>query len=100
MQLGFFIGGTILSAIWCIDWRHYIRYYVGLRPYSNRAQFIARSFFLACFLGSLVSVAMEILDSRPTIQWLGYSLMDSLLLLGAFFALDLPFRWWWGRRNN
>lgn len=101
MLIGFFIATTIISLTCSINWRHYIRYWVRSDPpHSPRKILIMRAFFLACVLGSAVQLALEIAQNRPSFGDLGVSLLDALLILAIFFALDSFFRWQIGHQKN
>jgi hypothetical protein len=98
MDIGFFIAVTVISLVWSIDWKHYVRYYKKTDCiWSVGNVIVLRIFFLVCFAGSLIQLIVEIIKHHPTLRDFGYSTLDSLLVLAIFFGLDAVFRWYWGK---
>jgi hypothetical protein len=101
MLIGFFIAVIVVSFACFINWRHYIRYWVRSDPpYPRRKVSIMRGFFLACVLGSMAQLGLEIAQNRPSFNDLSVSLFDAFLILAIFFLLDSFFRWQMGPPKN
>lgn len=93
MELGFFIATTVIMLIFNINWRHYVRYWLGPRPpYSSSKLMLARGFFLICFVSSAIKLVSEIINLHPALKSLGVALFDASLIMGIFFALDAVLR--------
>lgn len=101
MELGFFIATTVITLTWNINWRHYIRYWLGPgAPYQPWKRILMRGFFLVCLIGSAVQLVLEIVKLHPILNKLGVALFDAALIMAIFFALDIVFRWYWGRPKD
>jgi hypothetical protein len=96
--LGFMLCCVILSIVITLDWRHYIRYYVGRHSeYGKRREGVFRLFWLLCLISSGYGLINNIFDLRPGISDAVFSLLDGLILTGIFFAVDGVFRLTMGR---
>jgi hypothetical protein len=100
-QVGFEMAVTLISFAWCMNWQHYIRYWIrSAPPYRRRTILMMRGFFTLAMLGSVIRLARDIAANHPRFQDLGYSLLVSIPTIIIFFALDAFFRWQMGPPKN
>lgn len=98
MGFRFFIEAIVF--IFVFDSRHYARLWLGAEvSYSSWKFRLLRAFFWLALAGSSIQLVTEIINRRPGITDLGFSLVDSLALLSIFLIFDVLFRWRFGRRK-
>ena len=95
---GFFIAGSIISLAWSIGWRHYIRYWVGpgksyFAAPKRRTVLGIRLFFLACFIGNILSVVYEIWSRPLSLLDIVTALLFAAVIVLVCFFIDVIFRW-------
>jgi hypothetical protein len=98
VKLGFFIASTAFTVAWNLDWRHYVRYWIG--PRRRAVPTWLRAFLLVCMLGSIWQLVSEAYRQNPSLNGWGWALLDGLMFVGVFFAFDAIFRWRWGRPQD
>jgi hypothetical protein len=65
MLLGFSFAAVVISFLWNLDWRHYVRYWIKRDPpYSALLELGFRTFFLVSFLGAVVHLFQLINEKR------------------------------------
>ena len=66
MTTGFFLAGFFWTLWWNIDWRRFIKFYVGGPPYRRWIEIVFRTFFAACALGAADDVVTRLFrPNRP-----------------------------------
>ncbi len=101
MDLGFAFAAVIITLCWNLDWRHYIRYWVGRGPVHGAYwEWGFRTFFLATLIGSVFYLIQRILGKHRLAKDYGHAALDSLIWVGFFIVADGFFRWWLWRRER
>jgi hypothetical protein len=91
--LGFYLAAFLISLCWNLDWRHYLRYWIGSGPpYSRRWELAFRAFFLACVVGSAVGLVRMVTKKHWTLPDLEGACLYALIGIGFFGVSDLIFR--------
>jgi hypothetical protein len=95
MNLAATLVGLIMSFCWNLDWRHYIRYWLGAEPppYSRFWIIGFRMFFLGTFVTTIVQMFRLITETSRTAYDFEKAGLLSLYGIGFFFLADLFFRW-------
>jgi len=93
LGLGFSLATVLISLCWNLDWRHYMRYWIKSEPpYSPFWERAFRAFFLACLVGSSVSLDRMIAGKHRTLPELEKAALYSLIGIAFFGAYDLILR--------
>ena len=88
----------LMTMAWCLDWRHYVRFWLGRSPnYQGRWVLGFRLFFAVNFLGSLQGVVRAISAHSWTFQDCKYTAFWLLVMTAAYAVLDGIFRFTMGR---
>jgi hypothetical protein len=97
-EFGFLLAVTVITAIFNLNWRHYIRYFLGRTPeFGSIRVRIFRWAFLAAFLGSLGQFGLAAFSGPHTGQELLGTLVVAAGALLAFALIDGLFRLLWRR---
>ncbi len=89
---------VIVSTAWSVDWRHYVRFWLGRRPnYQGRWVLGFRLFFAVSLLGSIQGVVRAISSHSWTFQDCKYTAYWLLIMFAACAVLDCIFRFTIGR---
>lgn len=96
--LGGAITFVIVATALNLDWRHYIRYWVGpTRRYSRQTSIVFRVIFFAIFLASIHQLFKQAAASAPSLSDAPYIAIDAIVFLAIGLAMDGIFRSIWGR---
>lgn len=91
--LGFSFAALLISLCWNLDWRHYMRFWIRSGPpYSPVWVLVFRAFFLACLIGSSISLVRMIAEKHRTVTDFGKATLYSLFWIGLFGVYDLVLR--------
>jgi|SRR5271163_257131 hypothetical protein len=94
------VGIFVITIALNVDWKHYIRYWDGFFGLSiQRWARRIRVLFLLAFLASVWDLIRVLSAVHLTEDFLQSALPNFLIGLGIFVAVDLFFRWRWGRPN-
>ena len=94
----FAIFSLIVTAAWFLDWRHYIRFWLGRNPnYQGRWALGFRIFFAVSFISSLQMAVRSISSHSWTFQDCKYAAFWLLVMIAAGATLDGIFRLSMGR---
>jgi hypothetical protein len=94
MNLAVTLVGLIMSLCWNLDWRHYIRYWLGGGPqYPHFWIFGFRVFFLVTFVTAAAQMFRLITEPSRTAYDFEKAGLLSLYGIGFFFLADIFFRW-------
>ncbi len=95
-EFGFLLAVTVITAIFNLNWRHYIRYFLGRSPEfgSTRAR-VLRWAFLAAFVGSLSQFGLAAFSESHSGEDLLATLVVAAGVLLAFALIDGLFRLLW-----
>ena len=89
----FSIFSVIMTAAWCLDWRHYIRFGLGQTPNDQGRWALAfRLFFAFAFLSSIQGAIHAISSHSWTFKDCKYTAFWLLVITAAFAVLDSIFR--------
>jgi len=93
LKLGFSFAMVLISLCWNLDWRHYMRYWIKSGPpYSPFWERAFRAFFLACLIGSGVSLFQMITGKHRTLPEVEKAALSSLIPIAFFGVFDLILR--------
>lgn len=94
MMLGFKLAIVLITVLWNIDWRHYMRYWKRSGPpYGRNWELGFRAFFALSLAGSVWQLGGELADAPRSLRDYGAAALDGLLVLGLFLVADAFFRW-------
>ncbi len=94
----FAVFAVVVTAAWCLDWRHYVRFWLGRHPnYQGRWVGGLRVFFALCLLGALQMVFGTFSALRWTVQDFTRLALWSGVMIAAAAAFDGIFRFMLGR---
>jgi hypothetical protein len=95
---GFAIFCLLMTTAWCLDWRHYVRFWLGRHPnYQGRWVLGLRCFFALSFFGSLQGALRIIFSHDWTLRDGEYAAFWLLVMTAAGALLDGIFRFRMGR---
>jgi hypothetical protein len=93
-ELGFVLAAVVISAAWNVDWRHYVRYWIGRRyDAQGTAVRVLKIFFAVSFIAALYGLIETLVEfDRGLNGWIIASI-HGLIFAAVFFAIDVLFRW-------
>jgi hypothetical protein len=101
MNLAVTLVGLIMSFCWNLDWRHYIRYWLGRGPQYSHFWIVGfRVFFLVTFISAAVQALKLITEPSRTAYDFEKAGLLSLYGVGFFFLADSFFRWRFRLKNE
>jgi hypothetical protein len=93
MLLGSTLAAVLISLLWNLDWRHYVRYWIRRDPpYSALLELVFRALFLVSFLGAVVHLFHLINEKRRSGGDFERAALFSLIWIGFFGVYDLVMR--------
>ena len=98
-QFGFNLFVVVLTLLWNLDWKHYVRYWKRSKPYTRRSILILRCFFAACCIVGIWNFVEYAIDFDWIAVNFGSSLLIALAMLLPFALFDVSVRWRLGRPN-
>lgn len=93
VRIGFALAATCISLAWNADWRHYISYWTRAATPSRWKVVMLRTFFFVCLGGAVSDLVRELASSKPSLTEVAVSLLDAIVIMAIFFALNSYFRW-------
>jgi hypothetical protein len=98
VALGTSLGFVLMALTFNLDWRHYIRYWVGpSRQYSRKTMIAFRVGFLVVLLFTLWQLFQQVAAGPLAFQDAPYVIVDAVLFAALFFLFDGIARLIWGR---
>jgi hypothetical protein len=93
MLLGFSFAAVVISFLWNLDWRHYVRYWIRSDPpYSALLELGFRAFFPVSFVGAFVYLFPLINEKRRGVGDFERAALFSLIWIGIFGVYDVVMR--------
>jgi uncharacterized membrane protein len=93
MLLGFSLFAVVISFLWNLDWRHYVRYWIRRDPpYSALLELAFRAFFLLSFVGAVVHLFQSINEKHRSVGDFEKAALFSLIWIIPFGVYDLVMR--------
>src|SRR5258708_26635474 len=89
VALGSGIGLVVVALALNLDWRHYIRYWVGpSRQYSHKTAIVFRVGFLVVLLGTVWQFFRQAVAWPLAWQDAPYVIVDAVVFAALFFLVD------------
>ena len=95
-EIGFLSAVTFITAIVNLDWKHYVRYFVGRTPEFGAVRVrMLRWVFLVAFLGSVGQFGLAAFSMAQVGQELPGAIVVAGGILLVFAVIDSLFRFLW-----
>lgn len=95
-EIGFLLAVTLITAVANLDWKHYVRYFLGrMSEFGSVRVRVLRWAFLASFFGSLVQFGLAASSTPQIGQELPGTIVVAAAILLAFAIIDSLFRFLW-----
>jgi len=98
-RLGFLFACVGITLWWAIDWRHFTKYYPAILSKTRIGGQIFRIFFLACFVGSTISLIEELRSKTHVAEDYKHAALYTLGIVVFFAIADLLQRLRWNRKS-
>lgn len=95
-EMGFLLAVAFMTAAVNLDWKHYVRYFVGRTPeFGSIRVRVLRWAFLVAFLGSFGQFGLAAFSTPHVGQELPATIVVAAGVLLAFAVIDCLFRFLW-----
>ena len=93
MLLGSSLAAVVISLLWNLDWRHYVRYWIRRDPpCSALLEFVFRALFLLSFFGAVFHLVQLINEKHRSGGDFERAALFALIWIGFFGVYDLVMR--------
>ena len=94
--LAAYFSFSAMAAIMFFNWKHYVRYWLRIKPYRREKTFCLKVFFGAGF----ILISIDATEKSFAFDWsfhkIGYLLFDIMIIFLPMIIVDGAFRWRWG----
>ena len=95
-EIGFLLAVAFMTAAVNLDWKHYVRYFVGRTPeFGSIRVRVLRWAFLVAFVGSFGQLWLAAFSTPRVEQELPATIIVTAGVLLAFAIIDCLFRFLW-----